>query len=133
MHKLRDILARTEGDERALVIYSDIPFVAAPLTTDKNVISQMIPELSTKLMPVLGDRPDLAISEAVSVLERADATRGEIVLIADNAGNKAATEKAASEARNAGYTVSVLGVAQKRAQRCRPLAVRQSPTERAES
>lgn len=110
VHKLRDILARTEGDERALVIYSDIPFVAAPLTTDKNVISQMIPELSTKLMPVLGDRPDLAISEAVSVLERADATRGEIVLIADNAGNTAATEKAASEARKAGYTVSVLGV-----------------------
>ncbi len=110
VHKLRDILARTEGDERALVIYSDIPFVAAPLTSDQKVISQMIPELSTKLMPVLGNRPDLAISEAVSVLERADATRGEIVLLADNAGNKAATEKAASEARKAGYTVSVLGV-----------------------
>nr|WP_321442555.1 tetratricopeptide repeat protein [uncultured Cohaesibacter sp.] len=110
VHKLRDILARTEGDERALVIYSDIPFVAAPLTSDQKVISQMIPELSTNLMPVLGNRPDLAISEAVSVLERADATRGEIVLLADNAGNMAATEKAASEARKAGYTVSVLGV-----------------------
>lgn len=110
VHKLRDILARTEGDERALVIYSDIPFVAAPLTSDKKVISQMIPELSTKLMPVLGNRPDLAISEAVSVLERADAGRGEIVLIADNAGDTAATAKAASEARKAGYTVSVLGI-----------------------
>lgn len=110
VHKLRDVLARTEGDERALVIYSDIPFVAAPLTSDKKVISQMLPELSTKLMPVLGNRPDLAISEAVSVLKNADAARGEIVLIADNAGDTAATEKAAREARNAGYTVSVLGV-----------------------
>ena len=110
VHKLRDILARTEGDERALVIYSDIPFVAAPLTSDKNLISQMIPELSTKLMPVLGDRPDLAISEAVSVLERANAARGEIILIADNSGDTAATEEAASAARKAGYTVSVLGV-----------------------
>jgi Ca-activated chloride channel family protein len=110
VHKLRDILARTEGDERALVIYSDIPFVAAPLTSDKKVISQMLPELSTKLMPVLGNRPDLAISEAVSVLKRADAARGEIVLIADNAGDTAATAKAASDARKAGYTVSVLGI-----------------------
>jgi len=110
VHKLRDVLARTEGDERALVIYSDIPFVAAPLTSDNKVISQMIPDLSTKLMPVLGDRPDLAISEAVSVLKGANATRGKIVLLADNAGNAAATEKAAAEARKAGYTVSVLGV-----------------------
>ncbi|MGP4693093.1 VWA domain-containing protein [Agrobacterium cavarae] len=110
VHKLRDVLARTEGDERALVIYSDIPFVAAPLTSDNKVISQMIPDLSTKLMPVLGDRPDLAISEAVSVLKGANATRGKIVLLADSAGNAAATEKAAAEARKAGYTVSVLGV-----------------------
>ncbi|WP_062231754.1 VWA domain-containing protein [Aureimonas sp. N4] len=110
VHKLSDILTRTEGDERALVIYSDVPFVAAPLTSDQKVISQMLPELSTKLMPVLGDRPDLAISEAVSVLKGADAARGKIVLIADNAGDAAATEKAASEARKAGYTVSVLGV-----------------------
>lgn len=110
VHKLRDVLARTEGDERALVIYSDIPFVAAPLTSDNKVISQMIPDLSTKLMPVLGDRPDLAVSEAVSVLKGANATRGKIVLLADNAGDAAATEKAAADARKAGYTVSVLGV-----------------------
>ncbi len=110
VHKLRDLLARTEGDERALVIYSDIPFVAAPLTSDNKVISQMIPDLSTKLMPVLGDRPDLAISEAVSVLKGANATRGKIVLLADNAGDAAATEKAATDARKGGYTVSVLGV-----------------------
>ncbi|MEN3792339.1 VWA domain-containing protein [Fulvimarina sp. MAC3] len=114
VHKLRDILDRTQGDERALVIYSDIPFVAAPLTSDQKVIAQMLPELSTKLMPVLGDRPDLAISEAVSVLKRANAGRGEIVLIADNAGDTAATEKAASAARQAGYTVSVLGVGTKK-------------------
>lgn len=114
VHKLRDVLARTEGDERALVIYSDIPFVAAPLTSDNKVISQMIPDLSTKLMPVLGDRPDLAISEAVSVLKGANATRGKIVLLADNAGDAAATEKAAADARKAGYTVSVLGVGTKK-------------------
>lgn len=111
VHKLRDILSRTEGDERGLVIYSDVPFVAAPLTNDLRVIEQMLPELSTSLMPVLGNRLDLAIGEARQVLERADAHRGQIIVIADNAGSEAVASLAAAEAaRNAGYDVSVLAV-----------------------
>lgn len=110
VHKLRDILARTEGDDRALVIYSDAPFVAAPLTNDAQVIEQMLPELSTNLMPVLGNRLDLAIAEAQGVLERADAARGQIVVLADDAGNDpAASIAAARAAHQAGYSVSVLG------------------------
>jgi len=111
VHKLRDILSRTEGDERALVIYSDVPFVAAPLTNDLRVIEQMLPELSTSLMPVLGNRLDLAIDEARQVLERADAHRGQIIIIADNAGSEpGASLTAAQAAQNAGYEVSVLAV-----------------------
>lgn len=111
VHKLRDILSRTEGDERGLVIYSDVPFVAAPLTNDLRVIEQMLPELSTSLMPVLGNRLDLAIGEARQVLERADALRGQIIVIADNAGSEAGASLSAAEAaRNAGYEVSVLAV-----------------------
>jgi Ca-activated chloride channel family protein len=109
VHKLRDILSRTQGDERGLVIYSDVPFVAAPLTNDARVIEQMLPELSTSLMPVLGNRLDLAIGEAQQVLERADATRGQIIVIADNSGSDSdASLVAAEAARRAGYTVSVL-------------------------
>lgn len=110
VHKLRDILARTLGDDRALVIYADAPFVAAPLTNDAQVIEQMLPELSTNLMPVLGNRLDLAIAEAQGVLDRADAARGQIVVLADDAGNDpAASVAAARAARQAGYRVSVLG------------------------
>ncbi|MEM9629799.1 MAG: VWA domain-containing protein [Pseudomonadota bacterium] len=109
VHKLRDILSRTQGDERGLVIYSDVPFVAAPLTNDARVIEQMLSELSTSLMPVLGNRLDLAIGEAQQVLERADATRGQIIVIADNSGSEPDASLAAAEAaRRAGYTVSVL-------------------------
>lgn len=111
VHKLRDILARTEGDERGLVIYSDVPFVAAPLTNDLRVIEQMLPELSTSLMPVLGNRLDLAIDEASKVLGRADAQRGQIIVIADNAGSAPdASLAAARAAHDAGYEVSVLAV-----------------------
>lgn len=110
VHKLRDILDRTEGDQRGLVIYSDAPFAAAPLTRDPEIIEQMLPEFSTSLMPVLGDRLDKAITEAQDLLERAGAVRGDIVVMADNAGqDPQASIAAARAAADEGYTVSVLG------------------------
>ncbi|OSP55971.1 VWA domain-containing protein [Pseudoruegeria sp. SK021] len=110
-HKLRDILDRSHGDDTGLVIYSDRPFVAAPLTDDSAVIHQMLPELSTSLMPVLGNRLDLAIDEATALLQRAGAPSGRIVVLADDAGqDEGASLAAVRRARAAGYSVNVLGV-----------------------
>lgn len=110
VHKLRDILDRTQGDERGLVIYADAPFVAAPLTSDPKIIEQMLPELSTSLMPVLGNRLDLAIEEAHAMMTRAGAPRGDIIVMADDAGNDVdASIAAAKSAARDGFTVSVLG------------------------
>ncbi len=115
VHKIRDILAKTQGDERGLVIYSDTAFIATPLTDDAKIIEQMLPELSTTLMPVLGNRPDLGIKTATEMLQRANAKRGRIVLIADNLGdNQTATNTAVKNAQSAGYQVSVLGVGTKK-------------------
>ncbi|MFG1358385.1 VWA domain-containing protein [Xanthobacter pseudotagetidis] len=110
-HKVEDILRRMRGGQMGLVIYSDRPFVAAPLTEDARVIGLMVPELATDLMPVLNDRPDLAIAKAVELLQGADAPAGRIVLITDGAGDDAKrTEAAAAAAAKAGYQVSVIGV-----------------------
>ncbi|HAT87327.1 MAG TPA: hypothetical protein DCS30_16060 [Rhizobiales bacterium] len=110
-HKLRDILERTQGDDRGLVIYSDAPFVATPLTNDPKVIEQMLPELSTNLMPVLGNRLDLALDEATNLLQRAGATSGKVILLADDMGNDPkASMKAATALNSAGFELSVLAV-----------------------
>ncbi len=110
-HKLRDILERTQGDDRGLVIYSDAPFVAAPVTNDPKVIEQMLPELSTNLMPVLGNRLDLALDEATNLLQRAGATSGKVILLADGMGNDPkASMKAATTLNSAGFELSVLAV-----------------------
>lgn len=110
-HKLRDILDRVRGDDTALVIYSDRPFVASPLTSDTAVIRQMLPELSTGLMPVLGNHLDLAITEAKDLIGRAGASRGTIVVLADDSGqDPQASVMAAKVAADAGLTVAVLGV-----------------------
>ena len=111
IHKLHDILNRTKGGDRALIIYSDTPFIAAPLTNDAKVINQMLPELSTTLMPVLGNRLDLAIDEATQLLKRTHAHQGKIVLLTDSVGDRPeASIKAANKAHQEGYIVSVLAV-----------------------
>ncbi|MFO1099901.1 MAG: VWA domain-containing protein [Xanthobacteraceae bacterium] len=110
-HKLRDILARQDGGDVGLVIYSDRPFTASPLTEDGEVIRQMLPELSTNLMPVLGNRADLAIAKATDLLKNAGASGGNIILLADSAGSNTAGSIAAAQAAHAaGYKVDVIGI-----------------------
>ncbi|MEP9368041.1 VWA domain-containing protein [Xanthobacter sp. VNH20] len=110
-HKVDDILARMRGGQVGLVIYADAPFVASPLTEDARIIAQMLPELSTELMPVLTDRADLALARATALLRDAGAPAGRIVLISDGAGDDpAATIAAARAAAQAGYRVNVIGV-----------------------
>ncbi len=110
-HKIRDILKRTQGQPRGLVIYSDTAFIAAPLTNDAKVITQMLPELSTTLMPVLGNRLDLAINEAIGLLQRGQAVNGRIIVLADSSGDEPKkTQQAANAAKQAGYQLSVLAV-----------------------
>jgi Ca-activated chloride channel family protein len=110
-HKLRDILQRQDGGDVGFVIYSDRPFTAAPLTEDGEVIRQMLPELSTGLMPVLGNRADLAITRARDLLKNAGAAGGNIILLADSPGSNAAASNAAAQAaRAAGYKVDVIGI-----------------------
>lgn len=111
LHKVRDLLVRTQGDDRALLIYSDTPFVASPLTNDAKVIEQMLPEMSTTLMPVLGDRLDLALQEAKDLMARGGALSGRVIVLADSAGeNPGKSIKAAKELNTLGYQVSVLGI-----------------------
>jgi len=110
-HKVRDILERTKGGDIGFIIYADRPFVAAPLTSDTHVIMQMLPELSTSLMPVIGNNLNLAIENAQQLLGQVDAPSGRIIVIADDAGMDPSTAIAsAREAHRAGYQVSVLGV-----------------------
>ncbi len=110
-HKVRDILERMDGGDVGLVVYSDRPFTAAPLTEDSAVIREMLPELSTSLMPVLGNRADRALTQATALLKNAGAAAGRIVLIADGPGSDVEAAVAAAKAAEAdGYEVDVLAV-----------------------
>lgn len=110
-YKLQDVLERSVGGQVGLIIYSDEPFVASPLTDDGRVIAEMIPTLTSDIMPGRGSRPDRAIDQAVALLEQAGVPGGRIVLFADSAGDApVATAESAERAAASGRRVSVLGI-----------------------
>ncbi len=106
--KLTDLLTRAAGSRVGLVVFAGDAFALAPLTDDVNTLLNLVPALETALMPVQGSRAERGIERATELLRGGGARHGDIILITD--GVSADTARRASDARAAGYRVSVLAV-----------------------
>jgi Ca-activated chloride channel family protein len=107
--KILDILERRGSGQTALVVYSANAFTVTPLTTDTDTIAALVNSLSTDIMPSRGSYPIAAIRKGRQLLEQAGIGIGEILLITDG-GTSPAAERYARDLRDAGFTLSVLGV-----------------------
>ncbi len=107
--KVLDILERRKSGQTALIVYSSNAFTVTPLTTDSDTVAALVNSLSTDIMPSRGSYPPAAIEKGRKLLEQAGVRFGEVLLMTDG-GSSPAAEKAAEELRDAGYTLSVLGV-----------------------
>ncbi|MDX1515356.1 MAG: VWA domain-containing protein [Woeseiaceae bacterium] len=107
--KILDLLERRASGQTALVVYSANAFTVTPLTTDGDTVAALVNSLSTDIMPSRGSYPVAAIQKGQQLLQQADVRVGEVLLITDG-GSSPAAERAARELRDAGYTLSVLGV-----------------------
>ena len=104
--RLKDLLARSEDAQTALIAYAGDAFVVAPLTDDANTVSNLIDALDPSVMPVAGNAAGRAIDLALELARQGGAADAQIVLLADSAGADAIA--AARRARVAGAHVSVL-------------------------
>ncbi|MDX1481443.1 MAG: VWA domain-containing protein [Woeseiaceae bacterium] len=107
--KILDILERRSSGQTALIVYSANAFTVTPLTTDADTVAALVNSLGTDIMPSRGSYPVAAIRKGQQLLEQAGVLFGEILLITDSGASPGAIE-AAEELREAGYTLSVLGV-----------------------
>ena len=107
--KILDILEARSSGQTALIVYSANAFTVTPLTTDADTVASLVNSLGTDIMPSRGSYPAAAIAKGQQLLEQAGAVFGEVVLITDG-GSQPQAMKAARELRDAGFTLSVLGV-----------------------
>jgi len=107
--KILGMLERRQSGQTALLVYTANAFTVTPLTDDTDTIAALVNSVSTDIMPSRGSYPEVGIRKGQSLLEQAGVGHGEVLLIADG-GSSPAAEKAARDLRDAGFTLSVLGV-----------------------
>jgi len=106
--KLISLLRERAGGQAALIAYAGAAFTVAPLTDDANTVSAMLETLSPALMPVDGQRAELALARAERLLADAGFHGGEVLVVSD--GVDAAAIAAARALTAQGIRVSALGV-----------------------
>lgn len=108
--KIADILdQRTEG-QTGLLVYAGDAFIVTPLTDDTATIKSQLTALAPEIMPVQGNRADIAIERSADLLKQAGAAKGNILLITDEVDLDDRLRAAASAAQRQGYRIFVLGV-----------------------
>lgn len=83
-YKALDILPLFNQGQTGLVAYAGDAYTLSPLTSDAATLANAIQYLSPEIMPFQGARADLAVKQAVSLMEQAGITQGDIVLFADD-------------------------------------------------
>ena len=81
--KVRDILDQRKGGLTALVVYSGDAHTVTPLTGDTRTIEGMLSVLDPTIMPAQGNRADLAVRQAVDLLDQGAPGQGRILLISE--------------------------------------------------
>ncbi|NOX68505.1 MAG: VWA domain-containing protein [Gammaproteobacteria bacterium] len=107
--KILDILERRRSGQTALIVYSSNAFTVTPLTSDTDTVAALVNSLSTDIMPSRGSYPPAAINKGLKLLQQAGVRFGEVLMMTDG-GTSPAAELAAKELKEAGYSLSVLGV-----------------------
>jgi Ca-activated chloride channel family protein len=80
--KIADLAEARKGQPLGLIAYAGSAHLVLPPTRDTAIVARMAAEISPAIMPVPGDRLDLALGEAVRVLaERQQG--GSILVVAD--------------------------------------------------
>lgn len=82
---LSKIVLLGSNPRTALVVFAEFPYVIAPFTSDIAMLSAMIPELNSEIMPVRGHRIDRAVQLANELLEGTNSGKGDILLVTDGA------------------------------------------------
>ena len=107
--KLHDLFQKPNSGQFGLIIYSGEPFVVSPLTDDGQTIDALLPSLSVNIMPVAGERLDMALKEAGQLIKQAGFYGGEVLVMTASLPSTSALN-AATTLAGEGIHVSVMPI-----------------------
>jgi Ca-activated chloride channel homolog len=106
--KIADLAVARKGQPLGLIAYAGSAHLVLPPTRDTAVVAQMAAEISPSIMPVPGDRFDLALRKAAEIL-RTDRNGGTVLVITDSVTGDPRAIKEAEQ--NAGrFPVNILEI-----------------------
>ena len=98
--ELDDLVTRSPGTPIGLVAYAGSAHLVVPPTKDATVVAQLAREIAPDVMPVSGDRLDLALAEARRVASRGDDDGGgvgaDVLVLTDTIGAPKSALRASS-------------------------------------
>ncbi len=107
--KVLDILAQRHEGQTGLVVYTDEAYVVSPLTDDNRTIANLVPALSSGMMPSQGSRLSVAIERANKLLDDAGFQSAQLLVVSDGVSDQRAfdlTQQLTTQSR----TLSTLAV-----------------------
>lgn len=105
--KIADLAEARPGQPLGLIAYAGSAHLVLPPTRDTGIVAEMAREISPDIMPVAGDRLDLALREAAHILD-SSMQGGSILVIADSVAADSGLLQAAR--RGTAYPVQFLAV-----------------------
>jgi len=85
--KIRDIMALRKGGSTGLIVYSGSAHLVMPLTRDDRIITALLEDMSSELMPADGDRLSAAVMLGQQLVEQSGVP-GSLLIIADSAAER---------------------------------------------
>lgn len=81
--KIADLANARKGQPLGLIVYAGSAHLVLPPTKDTAVIAEMASDISSSIMPAPGDRLDLAINEALRIMDSENVS-GSFLVVADS-------------------------------------------------
>ncbi|WP_166831646.1 vWA domain-containing protein [Thalassoroseus pseudoceratinae] len=81
--KIAELVKKRTGQPLGLIAYAGSAHLVLPPTRDTEVVAQMAAEIQPEIMPVPGDRLDIALEKA-GKLFKADSNGGAVLVLADS-------------------------------------------------
>lgn len=122
-YAISDLLTEVKQAQKGLIVYSNEPFLIAPITEDTKLLQNLLPNIDLDIMPTNGDRLDRALKLASESFANSGRKQGEIIVVASDIGqNFAQALQIAKQNASQGYHVNVINVSAEANEKLKKLA-----------